>query len=303
MGIIRLYNNLRYLFRYDLKQLYKSTLKMERAEHVLPAALSYLDRLYKTDPNVFRPAMASADETMHELQTTQKSFIRLGDGEFILAAGGRDIIFQKADTKLQERLLEILDCEDDRIMLGITSAFWYRVRPIRNEWDWEMEEYAPARIVADKHLKQEKMYYDAEVSLTYGLRALEHSNIEHTSEWYDKWRSIWAGKKVAVVCGKSIFDKIENNIFDNAGSIQYIYTPSVDAFASYDSIYEQVRKIDKETLICLIVGPTAKVLAYDLTVKDGFRCLDVGHLAKDYDCWKRQLPREHEIMMHFFGID
>ncbi len=39
-------------------------------------------------------------------------------------------------------------------------------------------------------------------------------------------------------------------------------------------------------------GPTAKVLVANLT-NDGFRALDLGHLAKNYDLHKKDIDIKH----------
>lgn len=309
MGLIRFIRNLKYLFKYNLKQInrdiqidkYEVRKISNRMERALPPVLSYVDYLYKRDNTLKKPYIASWDETLDELCSTKKSFIRFGDGEFVILAGG-GIDFQKADARLQKRFIEILDSEDDRYMIGLTEALWYRVRPIRRGWDWEMSEYAYARVAAESHLLRDK-YYNAEVTLLYGLTAYKHIYAPRTTGWYDKWRSIWDGRDVAVVCGDRVFSKIKCNIFDNAKRVQYVFTPSEHAFDDYNTIYNKIKTFDKKTIVCLIVGPTAKVLAYDLTVKEGFRCLDIGHLAKDYDCWKRCLSDDHEIVRTFFSPD
>lgn len=51
-------------------------------------------------------------------------------------------------------------------------------------------------------------------------------------------------------------------------------------------------------------GPTANVLASDLT-KVGFRALDLGHLAKSYDWYKKGIDVKNngENSAKFFYID
>lgn len=44
----------------------------------------------------------------------------------------------------------------------------------------------------------------------------------------------------------------------------------------------RLKGYDKDFIHILMCGPTAKVLVVDLTDM-GFRALDLGHLAKDYD--------------------
>ena len=49
-------------------------------------------------------------------------------------------------------------------------------------------------------------------------------------------------------------------------------------------------------------GPTAKVLVSYLTFL-GYRALDLGHIAKDYDWYKKQIPHNQNNCDKFFSPD
>ena len=55
-------------------------------------------------------------------------------------------------------------------------------------------------------------------------------------------------------------------------------------------------------LICLIVGPTSKVLAYELAEK-GYIAWDVGHLCKDYNSYKNSESRTADNIKKFYQPD
>ncbi len=65
---------------------------------------------------------------------------------------------------------------------------------------------------------------------------------------------------------------------------------------------KKLLEFDKNTSIVLMAGPAAKVWASDLT-KVGFRALDLGHLAKSYDFYKRKIPNTGENELKFWGVD
>lgn len=306
MGFIQFIRNLNYLFKLNLKtmnrelRVCKETVARDhdRMEYTLPPMLSYLDQLYKRESSETynKPIIKNLQDTLHELVNSDKSLIRFGDGELRIA-DGRSEVFQEGNSQLQTRLLELLGTDEPNIMIGLTSWLWYKPLPILQKWDLRLEEYHAARATADKHLIKGKTYYDAEISLIYGLTG------SNTGDWYDQWRSIWAQKDVAIICGDRVFSKIEHNIFDNAASIEYLLIPTCNAFAQYDDIMQQALKIANHKIICIIAGATATVLAYDLTVQGHYRCLDIGHLVKDYDCWKRGLSADHEIMQTYWLAD
>ena len=57
------------------------------------------------------------------------------------------------------------------------------------------------------------------------------------------------------------------------------------------------KKLPKDRLILIVLGPTAKPLAYDLT-KLGYRALDLGHMAKAYEWLK---TRDKIVAGQFFA--
>ena len=52
----------------------------------------------------------------------------------------------------------------------------------------------------------------------------------------------------------------------------------------------------------LILGPTATVLSYDLN-NLGYRALDLGHIAKDYDAFCKKLNKDSNTISGFFAPD
>ena len=121
-------------------------------------------------------------------------------------------------------------------------------------------------------------------------------------EHYSYIQQIWNNKDIALICGRNVFKNIQYNIFNTARSIEYIYAPTTDAFNTYNTIIQEAKKINKNKLILLILGPTATILAYDLT-QLGYRALDIGHLAKDYDAYKKNIPATQETIRTFFSPD
>ena len=121
-------------------------------------------------------------------------------------------------------------------------------------------------------------------------------------QYFEKIKNIWKNKDIALVCGERVFNNIQNNIFDCANSIEYVYCPTTNAFAQYEEIFNRIKKVSKEKLIILILGPTATVLAFDLH-NLGYRALDFGHIAKDYDAYCKKLDKTYENVTKFFDAD
>ena len=76
----------------------------------------------------------------------------------------------------------------------------------------------------------------------------------------------------------------------NAKSIKRIICPPLNAFYLYDKILKATLKISKDNLILIALGPTATVLAYDLT-KYGYQAVDIGHTDIEYELYLRNATK------------
>lgn len=296
MGIRQFIHNLKYLWKYNVRQHEQASVLVR--EGVMPM-LWYVDQLYKNEPagSYKKPIILSEQETLDELCRTEKSLIRIGDGELFISMGQK-CAFQRADARLQQRMREVLHSDDDNVMLALTGWLWYKRMSERFDWQWFLEHYSRLREEAERRLRKGKVYYSAEVSMPY------RENYRQTYEGggHAQWRTLWEGRDVVVICGDRVFKKLQYNVFDNARSIEYIHTPTRDAFDEYDAILARALQVEKHKLVCLMVGPTAKVLGLDMA-RRGYRVLDVGHLAKDYDCLKRKLHSSTPEMQSYFAAD
>lgn len=288
--------NIKYLFRKRLKDEFnaiKST-QMDISDIMDNLKYELIDEL-----NGIRiPKIQTVDETIDMLIDTNKSIARFGDGELNLMLG-ESIPMQKASHLLSKRLTEAFTAKDDDFCVAILHALYHSKENLtdinKNFWRRSGRKF---RCLMDKFIDYDRTYGAAEMTLAYSY----FKNYDYLT-YFDKLRSIWNQKDLVIVCGKTVFDKIETNIFDNAASIEYVHAPSLDAFEQYDSILGECLKKDGSKLFILILGPTAKVLAYDLATK-GYRALDLGHIAKQYD-WFRKNKRTDKMVdaIDFFNPD
>jgi hypothetical protein len=105
-----------------------------------------------------------------------------------------------------------------------------------------------------------------------------------------------------MICGEGTLDRIEYKLLDVCKSIEYIYAPATEAFDSYNKILGAAKTIDKNRLVCISLGPTAKPLAFDLS-KEGYKVWDLGHLMKDYDTFMKRKPRTETEIIQFYMPD
>ena len=87
---------------------------------------------------------------------------------------------------------------------------------------------------------------------------------------------------------------VGNDLFDGAKSIKRIICPSRNAYSKKTEIMEEILKHSEGCLILLMLGPTAKVLAYQLASK-GIQAIDIGHIDSEYE-WM-QMGAEKKVLL------
>jgi glycosyltransferase family protein len=299
-----LINNIKYLSKYSIKNiannqankgLGENNISQEALELILDSfKYEMLDEITKLKI----PKIKSVDETLSCLIEKKASICRFGDGEFSLIKG-KNIVFQKASPKIGMRLEEVLSSKHSNILIAIPKVIYTSKDNIndigKNFWRINGKEY---RELMGKYLDFDNQYYSAEVSLAYSM--YKNYDIE---DYFKRMGDIWRDRDVTVICGRTVFDRIDYNIFECAKSIEYLYVPSQDAFESYEDIIAEAKKISQDRLIVAICGPTAKILSYDLAIM-GYQALDLGHVAKSYDWFKKKkATSELKDAINFFNPD
>ena len=242
------------------------------------------------------PKIMNVDETLDILVKEKKSICRFGDGELSIV-NGKGVYFQSFDEKLQKRLVEILQSSNERVMIGLPRIAFYSKENTTEEnkvfWRKKGEHF---RGITLPWVDMNKQYYASEVTLAYSY----YINYDMDG-YFAKFRKIWEGRDVVIITGKTVFDKITHNIFDNAKSVEYIYGPSMNAFSEYDDILNKALTIDKNKIVISILGPTAKPLSYDLAL-EGYQALDLGHIAKSYDLYIKGI-KTNDKNVNFYRPD
>lgn len=83
-----------------------------------------------------------------------------------------------------------------------------------------------------------------------------------------------------------------NEIFKDVSSLHRILCPSNNAFDVYNKIFDEIiLKSKKSDLILISMGPTATVLAYELSLL-GYWVIDIGHLDIEYEWMKNNVQKK-----------
>lgn len=283
--------NIRDSFRFSLRELHKRTQRLDKPR--LDEDLLIETILYEI-PNskIKRPTIKTADETINELITTNKSIARFGDGEIMLA-DGKDIPFQRAEKELTRRLQEIMAKPQENLLVGLPSSYY---KPcIVGEKNPVYKNFALYALPQVRRMIDKFINYDIEYS------EMSINNINY----FDTWINFFQNKKLVLVGCKEALKSYKFNIFDKALKLDYEFVPNKHCFSVYNETLDKLCSYDKDSIMILMCGPTACVLAADLT-KNGFKALDLGHLAKSYDWHKRGIDmnaNEGQNAVKFFAPD
>lgn len=120
-------------------------------------------------------------------------------------------------------------------------------------------------------------------------------------EYFYKIEKLFLNRKIVIFSGKGILEKLEYDVFRLADERIHIYCKSKNAYDDFDEIYQKALSYpaDKYILIFMI-GPASKVLVYELT-KKGYLAWDTGHLAEDYNAYKKSIIRTDKNIAEFFA--
>jgi len=103
-------------------------------------------------------------------------------------------------------------------------------------------------------------------------------------------------RKLLTICSNKIISELSrlgvgNDLFNNTRSILRIICPSKNAYSKYSEILRIVKKQEKSKAVLIALGPTATVLAYDLTIA-GYHAVDIGHIDIEYE-WYLNKAKNH----------
>lgn len=241
----------------------------------------------------------NAEQTIERLTNHPKSYTRYGDGEISIMQG-KDQPFQKYDPVLAEKMLSILKNKRDDLYVGLNQAYWVspnefaeRNRRFYRIWGTHYRRFFT------EHCDDTAIYLDAAAMGAYYRFDDSYDYEGH----YQRIKALFAGKKIAIVAGEGVFEKLSHNVFENAQEQIIVHGLRINAFSEYDALIERIKQnVPKDYLICLILGQTATAIVPDLTDL-GYMAWDVGHIAKDYDAYMTRTEKTQENMDDFYAPD
>lgn len=244
------------------------------------------------DKEIFFPMIEDGKKALKLVIENKMSMCRFGDGEFELISGRNRPFFQKVDLELGKRLRDVLVNKEEKLLTCIADNYGslekYTESAARNIRIYMTDS------VRQEHLKlidRNKTYYDAYVSRPYIL----YKNRDDARCKFELWKQVWENRKLVLVEGELSRSGVGNDLFAQASSIKRILCPAEHAWGCYEQIYQYIlQNVSKDSLICIALGPTATVLAYDLC-KEGYQAIDMGHLDNEYEWYLRNAQEIEDI--------
>lgn len=256
--------------------------KIERLEKIVEAGFGNIgyEIVDKDRKDKYHyPHIGDDKELVDKITRECCSFIRFGDGEFEIMRGKERPPFQKADAELSKRLREVISVQDENILIGIADNYGdldrYTEETAQGIREYMTEE---VRTFHMSVLNLNRTYYNAYIFKTY----MPYKDKEATQKRVSLIREIWEEKDIVFVEGEKTRTGYGNDLFDNAKSIKRILCPTSNAYEKYDEILNCCKRVAKECLILVVLGPAGKILSYDL-VKEGYQVVDIGQIDMDYE--------------------
>lgn len=229
----------------------------------------------------------SSIDTVRALKKDRISLARYGDGEIrCLTPYHSGATFQRPSPRLAEKLQKVISYHgysNQRLLVCLPE-----VLEGNKYWD---NSWSTLWLYMKNHLNHKVKYGSTTVS-----RAPFFSS--YGKDAVDGWRDVFSNEDVWVLTGEgSRFDLVEE-LFADVRSVNYLYTAPTNAFTSYDEYLEKIRAtVPKDALCVLSIGPTATVLAADLS-NLGYWAIDVGHISGCYNEVFNGAPKpEHTPMV------
>ncbi|MCT8389091.1 SP_1767 family glycosyltransferase [Leuconostoc holzapfelii] len=246
--------------------------------------------------------------TLNVLTTTQSlSFImrhhasvaRFGDGEIDLIAGA-SIPYQDYDPTLAARLRTLLETPSTpQLLICMPDVFHDTER-----YNQFAQDFWQAHVT-----HYEKLYQEIQWAPVYGSTFISRPYIDLLDKTpataaFRQLKQLWAHRDVLLVEGATSRSGVGNDLFADAQTITRIICPAKNAYAKLEVIEAAIRTYGQDKLVIVMLGPTAKLIAADLS-QIGMQIIDLGHIDSEYEWYqmgattKVKLPHKHTAEFNY----
>lgn len=247
----------------------------------------YLAIYYNISYHMFQlnhklPYIATIEETIDKLITEKKSISRFGDGEIRWILGLPQNSFQTQNDQMQKDLIRVLTIPNDACLIAVPREIITIDEKTKRAKRFYREFFVKNGFEILKYIDSKRKYYNSDISRCY----MGYEDSDKAGQRFEKLKEIWDGKGIVIVEGEKTRLGIGNDLFTSCKTIKRILAPATNAYDKYNEILEAIEKnVQKNELILLALGPTATILAYDLSLV-GYQAIDIGHVDVEYEWFK-----------------
>ncbi len=239
-----------------------------------------------------RPNIIDSESTLKAILRDSLSLARFGDGEWDLMFNKKRSWFQTPNSKLSARLLEVFNSNNNNILIAIADNFSNLDRYTDEAADGIREYMVIQREKIENLIDYSRIYYDAYVTRPYMI----YKERNHAEKIFSIFKEILYGRDVLLVEGIGSRIGVSNDFYSEANSVRRIVCPQKNCWDKYKEIISCIKKnARKDDLICISLGATATVLAYDLC-KCGFQALDIGQIDNEYEWYLMEATERVPIL-------
>ena len=232
----------------------------------------------------------STIKTIELIRSKRLSVSRFGDGELLWILGKNKNSFQSNNSLLKSKLINVLTSDDKNTLICLPRV-WIDMKD--NNYSsaryWRLFLYRNFKSFK-KYISNNKTYGNASFTRTY--MPLKDKSV--SKFYFEEIKKIWLNKKVTIIEGKNTRLGVNNDLFDNASSLERIICPATNAFDSYEKILREAKNVSKDNLVLIALGPTATILSYDLA-KLGYQAIDIGHIDIEYEWFLKKAKKKISI--------
>ena len=224
-------------------------------------------------------SVASIEATIDAIVDQKISLSRFGDGEFKWIDMTDQGSYEIDSPELRKRLLEVLQSSNEKVGIALPQAFRDpKILTDKIYWEREMGFYGKTWLA---NVKPGKHYYNTSVTRPY----MDLKDKAVAKSTFDKFKMYMKNKTVLVIEGNRTHFGEGNDLLNGCNKVIRLEGPAENAFESYDSLKVNAKKLIESQhpdLALIALGPTATILAYDLTLETNVQSIDIGHFDIEY---------------------
>lgn len=222
------------------------------------------------------------EDTIAYIKEHNCSVTRFGDGELSIMLQKNAPPFQKGSAALAADMKRTIQAASSDLLVcmpgGFISVADYSDHG-KKFWNiWSLSSQQEAVTAIRNMVPKDYVFGDSFLSRPFS----PYKSAKPAEKIFPLLKELWADQDVLFIEGTHTRLGIGNDLFNNVKSIKRILCPAENAYDVYDQILKTAVSHWNGELVILALGPTATVLAADLSQK-GIRTLDLGHVDIQYE--------------------